>query len=71
MKLYCKNLNHIHTLPSARKSLRSFDKKTVTTELTHIISKKIKSSNELIGPIRALSDYRKYVEPKKIIEIGF
>jgi len=65
------NLNHIHTLPTARKSLRSFDKKIVATKLLNIISNKLKNSKELIGPIRALSDYRKYVEPKKIIEIGF
>ena len=63
-----KNLNNINTLPAARRSLRSFDKNIVSKNLIEIIINKSKSGNQLIGPIRAISDYRKNVDPEKIFD---
>ena len=62
------NLNNINTLPAARRSLRSFDKNIVSKNLIEIIINKSKSGNQLIGPIRAISDYRKNVDPEKIFD---
>ena len=62
------NLHNINTLPAARRSLRSFDKNIVSKNLIEIIINKSKSGNQLIGPIRAISDYRKNVDPEKIFD---
>jgi len=65
------NLNNINTLPAARRSLRSFDKNIVSKNLIEIIINKSKSGNQLIGPIRAISDYRKNVDPEKIFDSNY
>lgn len=65
------NLNNSNTLPASRRSLRSFDKNIVSKNLIQIINDKSKSGNALIGPIRAISDYRKNVNPEKLFDSNY
>ena len=65
-----KNLDDPHTLPAARRALKSFDESTVADKLGNVLNDEETSATLLIGAVRTLSDYRDHADLEKIIEQG-
>ncbi len=64
------NLNDSHTLPVARRALRSFDESIVASRLSDALKEDDLSDQQLLGVIRALSDYREGANLKAMVEKG-
>jgi len=65
-----RNLDDPHTLPAARRALKSFDESTVADKLGNVLNDEETSATLLIGAVRTLSDYRDHADLEKIIEQG-
>ena len=65
-----RNLDDPHTLPAARRALKSFDESTVAEKLGDVLNDEETSATLLIGAVRTLSDYRDHADLEKIIEQG-
>ena len=64
------NLNDPHTLPVARRALRSFDESIVASRLNDALKEADLSDQHLLGVIRTLSDYREGADLKAMVEKG-
>jgi len=65
-----RNLDDPHTLPTAKRALKSFNESTVAEKLGDLLNDEEASKAQLIGTVHALSDYRDHADLEKIIEQG-